>query len=129
MKFLLVIATAIAISGCSIFGARFDSNEYASFVHLHTEAAVAIDNCNNPDALRANIDSMVEEITFLYTYTKHLPNNSNTFNIATILRANINELDQAYTDGTKSETYCHFKLKLMTQHLDRALEAVAVKGR
>ena len=129
MKNILLITAIILISGCSLFGARFDNNEYESFVRLHTEITFAAENCNNPDVLRTNIYDIVKEVEFLYTYTKHLPNNNNTFNIVTILRSNIKELDKAYTDGSKSETYCRAKLSILEQHLERSISTVATKGR
>lgn len=129
MKFLLVLATAVILSGCSIFGARYDNNEYASFVHLRIIAASAMEYCGDPETLSYHIKKLDNRAEFLYHYTKHLPKNNDTFDIATILRSNVNELDEAYTDGTASETYCRFKMELMIQHIDRALEAVAVKGR
>lgn len=128
MKILIVVTMTVALSGCGIFGARYDTNEYSTFVQLHTLAKDAQKSCGNPDELRPKISALVTRADFLHTYTRYLPDNEETFEIATILQANIHELEKAFTDGTKSETYCRVKLDILNVSLERALQAVAVKG-
>ena len=127
LRTLFLTIALITISGCSVFGARFDNNEYASFTRLYVQADNAIQYCADPDALRVKIDIISQEAEFLYLYTKHLPKNNETHAIAKILRGNIKELKQAYTNGVKSEGYCRIKLTILTQHVERALAAVGVK--
>lgn len=127
LRTLILTIALITISGCSVFGAKFDNNEYASFTRLFVQADNAIQYCDDPDALRVKIDIIAQETEFLYLYTKHLPKNNETHTIAKILRGNVNELKQAYANGARSETYCRIKLTILTQHVERALAAVGAK--
>ena len=127
IRILLIATVLVMLSGCGIFGAPFDNNEYAAYARLHAQTTIATEHCTNFDALRSDIDDMSEEVEFLHVYTKHLSYNDESYNIALLLRQNVKELKAAYTTQNKSKTYCIYKLKLLSQQIDRALEAVSAK--
>jgi len=127
MQKIITLIAVILLSGCSMFGATFDNNEYASFARLQTQSHFAINSCTTPDKLRLHINSMVEEVEFLHIYTKHLSRNDETHKIVTFIRANIIELRNGYAKGTKSAKYCEIKLNTLSQSIQRAMEAVATK--
>ena len=128
MQKIITLIAVILLSGCSMFGATFDNNEYASFARLQTQSHFAINSCTTPDELRLHINSMVEEVEFLHIYTKHLPRNNETHKIVTLIRANITELKNGYAKGKKSTIYCKIKLNTLSQSIQRAMEAVAIKA-
>jgi len=129
MRILLITTVLIALSGCSLFGAHFDNNEYASLARLHLEADTALQSCAEPDTFADDLDGLKHEAKFLYTYSKHLPDNEQSVTIAKILLANVTELDKRFASGTMSDTYCTFKVNFLIQQINRALQAEASKVR
>jgi len=127
MQKIITLIAVILLSGCTLFGATFDNNEYASFARLQTQSHFAINSCPTPSDLRLHIDDMVKEVEFLHIYTKHLPRNTETHNIVTLIRANVIELRNGYAKGDKSIKYCEIKLNTLSQSIQRAMEAVATK--
>jgi hypothetical protein len=112
-----------------LFGAQFDNNEYASLARLHLEADTALQSCDDPLTFANDLDGLKYEAKFLYTYSKHLPDNVQSVTIAKILLQNVDELDTRFAGGKMSETYCTFKVNFLIQQINRALQAEASKVR
>jgi hypothetical protein len=129
MRNFIIITAFVLLSGCSLFGAKFDNNEYASFIRLETQTLATINKCDTPDDVRASLNSMVNEVGFLYTYTKHLPKNEETHQIVKVLQANIDEMKSRYDKSNPSTAYCKIKLTTLSKSTERALKAITSKVR
>ena len=81
LRTLLIATVLVTLSGCGIFGASFDNNEYAGYARLHAQTTVAVGHCTDFDMLRSDIDRMSEQVEFLHVYTKHLTDNDESYNI------------------------------------------------
>ena len=127
LRILLIVSVLVTIAGCGVFGAKFDNNEYAAYARLQSQTTIAQDHCGDFDELRLDINKMNEQVEFLHVYTKHLDSNAESYNIALILRRNVKELKTAYDGQNKSEAYCTFKLRLLSEAIENALEAVTTK--
>lgn len=130
-KFLTItmVAAVIFISGCSLTPSRYDTNEYASLVRVEVMAREGKEICSDSNAVRSHLDKMKRESEFLFTFTRYLPNNSLTHQIAFELRANIIKMNTRYQATDPSVAYCKGKFLIMTKQAQRALESVGAKVR
>ena len=124
---ILIITLALFLSSCT-FLAKYDNNEYASFAHIAVMSETASAYCGDPLFLTKGLQDIQLESHFLKIYTKYLPNNDDTHNIAAIIDTTVNEMVTRYNgEGTPSQTYCKAKLKIIQLEAHRALEAVGKK--
>lgn len=109
--------------------AQYDNNEYELLARLETSITLINENCNDPEYVKGEIDRLEYDARLLETYTFHIPRNTETFEIAKILREDVAEMKEQYDSGRASVTYCDIKTKLIKEKLDTALDVVAEKPR
>lgn len=117
-----------------MIGAEFNPVEYLLFAQIEATARVAQAYCGSVDELLPRLQKIEEITEVLVTHAAYLPNNTETTEIARILRNNIQEFLARYNieadrQAYPSETYCERKLELYIKGIRRALEAVGQKVR
>ena len=127
---ILISIFVVFITGCtSLLPADYDNNEYAGFAQLEALARTAYPVCNDPDKVRPIVGEMKAAAEYLYTYTRYLPGNEETNEVADIIRENITEMRNRYNKQNPSKTYCELKLRTLVASTQRALIAVGKKIR
>ena len=116
---------AVMLVGCTSFGAVKDATEYERYVIVTLVASQTIDYCGTPDA-GSYIRQLQNEVNFLELYTKHIPNNKESHEIAAILQDQVGELVGRNAAGM-SKMYCVQKLNIIRQGSERAMDAVIQK--
>jgi hypothetical protein len=112
--------------GCaSPFGAIKDINEYQQFVSVAYISTEGGQYCGKPDA-SDYINQIVATTKFLEIYTKYIPDNDDTHNIAVILKDQAVDLLNHQKQGM-SEVFCKEKLYIITTEAERSLQAIAQK--
>jgi len=129
MKKLTLLFSVILLSGCGIFTASFDNNEYQSFARMESQMRIAERDCNDANTVRTHLKEITKEVEFLITYTKYIPDNEGTHKISNIVRDTIEEMNMRYYTSDPSEGYCKAKFNIMQKHLQRSLESVGNKVR
>ena len=124
-----ILAATILLGGCSTISdivnhPTFDNNEYAAVVNLRQLASHS-EKC--ADATRAGYTfSVLEQADWLMYYTQYLPNNTDSYKMATIIQGEANTL--VSHAATSSENYCVSKMKNMEQQIILIQQSLATKG-
>jgi hypothetical protein len=125
MKKLFAISVlALTLSGCAV--PKFDNIEYNHFVELTTWTQRARTWCGEPLAMVAISDELVHRARNIEIYTSYRPARGELKETATLVRANLEELQKAYTSksGQPSTAYCLGKLTIVENSLKRALPVI-----
>ena len=111
--------------GCAT--AKFDSNEYDSFSQVEALSRVAVEHCNNFEMESVFVEALRIDMEHLVSYTKYLPHDKDTHNIAIVLKDQMVEMEKRYKADTPSEYYCQSKLKIFNDGVNRAMKAMIKK--
>jgi hypothetical protein len=112
--------------GCATpFGAIKDNTEYQQFISIVYLSTEGVQYCGKPDA-GEYINQLGATTRFLEIYTKYIPDNDDTHNIAVILKDQVVDLLTHQKQGM-SEVYCKEKLYIITTEAERSLQAIAQK--
>lgn len=129
MKNLIILSAILLLSGCTLFGAKFDNNEMASVARIAVESKLAAETCSDTLSTVRAIRSLKKEAMFFETYTKHLPDNNESHKIAIIINETILEMEERYKTSDPSIGYCKIKLLIIKKQAIRTLESVGDKVR
>ncbi len=126
MKKLLISGLLVTLlAGCGSFGALLDTNEYERYTIITYTAEQAVPYCGT-DQVEPFIKQLQTETGFVELYTKHMPYNEDSHQIALILQSQATDLYAHYKKGM-STVYCQQKLGIIKQGSERAMEAVIQK--
>lgn len=130
MKLITTIAAIVLLSGCAaLFPQKFDSNQYSMFVRVQVAAEQMAVACSGdyPEVLINNmlvLDSTTRQLT---VFSKYLPDNSETYETATILQQDVVEMLERYGDPEQEQpsvAYCELKANGIADKAERWLEAL-----
>jgi len=128
MKKLTFALIVVLLSGCSMIAPKYDNNEYKLLVSLEVDSRLLVKDCSDPQLVQHRLKHMVNTSELFFTYTFYIPHNDDTYEMAKILRTNINELKERYSqESPPSKFYCGIKSKILIESTQRALEAVGSK--
>lgn len=130
MKIFSSIALSLALlSGCTVLGARYDSNEYLAFANIAFVAQSAKANCGaEPPELQKFAEQIKDYSSFAVVFTKHEPYNQETYAMAQEIESLSVEFKRASKDKM-TEGYCKIKLDTIQHVAEVAMEASASKRR
>lgn len=116
------------ISGCSMFGGVYDTNEYASFTNLAFLADQTRQSCGQKEKVEYLVLQMKHASQYAVLFTKHQPNNNELHKISKELNSLTEELYQASLKSM-SETYCNVKTQTIQEMAEVAMKASSSKRR
>lgn len=132
MKKLLLattLAILLGISGCSLFPQQYDNNEYELLARLDTSVSIISERCDDPSKVQAMLDTLEYDARLLHTYTFYIPQNTEVFGVADILKNDVAEFKAQYFKNAATPTYCKLKSRLLRKKIQTTLEVVAQKPR
>lgn len=115
----------MVLSGCAPFGALKDNTEYQQFVSIVYISTEGAQYCGKPD-VNEYINQLGATTGFLEVYTKYIPDNEETHNIAVILKGQAGDLMSHQKQGM-SDFFCKEKLYIITTEAERSLKAITQK--
>lgn len=133
-KILIALFLALTLSSCALDSLspppKFDSNEYSAFVKFEIYTEVVKADCDSSDRVRGDFKTLLMESLYLKQYTKYLPNNKESAEIAEIIFRDVVEMVKRYErEEDPSKAYCEGKMTLLQDAITRALRAEASKVR
>jgi hypothetical protein len=138
MKKLLLLISAVALTGCSTltsvydayFMAKFDTNEYSLINQVKTKAIFAQDSCYNLPIIKEKINDLFATTTEFRNFTFHIPHNEDATNMAGRLVALVNETREHYhKNNYVSPLYCKVKLQQIASSADQIQSMIGSKPR
>lgn len=129
MKKLILLIGASFVTGCAGLTPIYDNNEYQLLAELETSVRLTQKNCSNANVVTNQLPSMVRDAEVLYTYTFYIPNNTEVYKIAKILRDDIREFETQYKNNQATPTYCKLKTNVFLDKVRDTLSTVARKRR
>lgn len=124
----MVLIGILLLTGCSLTPV-YDNNEYELLARLETSVRLAQEKCSNPNSIRNMLSYMVRDSEVLHTYTFYIPNNTEVYKVATILRDDIREFEKQYNNNEATPTYCKLKTGVFLDKVRDTLSTVARKRR
>jgi hypothetical protein len=127
MKNIVTLGIIFGLSGCSVLGAKYDTNEYAAFTNIAYSAALSNRSCNDPSTQSSQIERLKGSSFFAVLYTEYQPNNEETYKIAQDIDLMVDQLSTLSKTGKMSETYCQLKTTDIQQAAETAMKTTAYK--
>jgi hypothetical protein len=118
MKKLILIVTLL-LSGCSLWMADYDNNEYALVNRLRTEAILG-------DCSKESVKSMYFTSLELKNFSEYIPRNQATIDLTNKLNIIVEEL---YKRENPSAVYCKAKLNTISKSAEEIQRVVGSKPR
>lgn len=125
MKKLLILAV-VALSGCSLMPAKFDSALYDHVVALSVDADLAQSKCGTPD-MRAAVSALNRESKLAVMYSTYTAKDVHDSIVATDKA--VTEMEAVYAVGTPSNGYCTIKLGVIGLDAEIILTGLGGKSR
>jgi hypothetical protein len=113
MKKLLAVVALLSLNGCAVWDAYFmtgfDNQEYMLVTQIRTDAQVYKNQCDNPALAPVNAQAMAFKTRLFQNYSEQIPKNDNGKRASEGLNEIAQGLNQSYTKGTPSVTFCRLK--------------------
>lgn len=130
LKNTLAISTLVFLTACAV---KFDPVEYGRMVDINYTVQRAIQNdvCKDPKQAQYTAELIDDDATWLMIYTRHIPGNTNTANMATELKNTTSEFAKRYQTATTSPSkiYCDLKLKNLATQIEIIQQTNARRAR
>jgi len=126
---IAAIALTLGLVGCSLLPPEYDNNEYELLARLETTVLMINENCEDTAFVVERIPGLEYDARVLHTYTFYIPQNTDVYGIAEILKDDVLQFKAQYDKGEGNKVYCDLKTKLFLQKVRAAMEAVAQKPR
>ena len=125
MKKLLISCIAIlSLSGCALWMASYDSNEYLLVTKVRTIAETT--NCDNPLNTAGNIETMYINAKEFKNFAQYIPRNQATIDLSNNLFILVDEL---HKKESFSPAYCKIKLNIISKSAEQIQQVVGSKPR
>lgn len=113
MKKLIAVLAVTLLNGCAVWDAYFmtgfDNQEYMLVTQIRTDAQVYKNQCDNPALAPVNAQTIALKTRLFQNYSEQIPKNDNGKKASESLNEIAQGLNQAYTKGTVSITFCRLK--------------------
>lgn len=119
MNLIRILFLSLLLSGCALFVANYDSNEYALVNKIRTLA-------ERQDCSKKNINEIKELSIEFKNFTEFQPDNEITFNMAGNLNILVNELA---SKKSVSIYYCESKMSIIANSAKTIQSAIGNKPR
>lgn len=128
MKRLLILGCLI-LTGCGVFQAPFDNNEYSYINQLYTLSDYYKLDCSNTTKTLNNFEQLSLISITLVNYSQDLPDNENTIKAVTALNTVVQTTKQQMSTGNHSQRFCELELDNIKHAAGTVKSAVATRGR
>ena len=125
----LAVLALVAVTGCSIVGPVYDTNEYAAFVQVAHLSDVGSSSCATASGARDVAKSIFDSAKYAEIYSRHQPYDNNVNTMAQIIVKMSNEFLVRASSTNMSEQYCKFKLQAIERMSENVMQAVSEKRR
>lgn len=134
MKYLLIIATLLFLTGCStvnsFFVAKYDTNEYELVNWIRTSAELSVESCDNMYLSKENYVALYRSSIEFKNFTQYLRRNQDTYALATNLHQLIDEGVNMYAnDNEVSQTFCELNLAQIIESAETIQRVLGDKPR
>jgi hypothetical protein len=119
MKRILAVCAILALNGCALIMANFDSTEYQYVVHVRTLA-----ESKKCDA--DTINALYNEARELKNYSQYIPHNDAQNKLNSDLFTIVDEL---HNKQNPSPVYCEAKLNIVAKSAERIQQVTGTKPR
>jgi hypothetical protein len=113
MKRIFLVAFALSLTSCAVWDAYFmapyDANEYMLITEIRTNAIQYRRQCDNPVLSPVNAQAMANRTELYEKYEEQIPRNDNGYKAARALNEITQGLNNAYSKGSVSPTFCRLK--------------------
>lgn len=129
-KILLTLLLTFTLSACALYPQKFDNNEYSMLVNFVVATEQLRENCKGDgEVVKGLLPGLQRNSRALELYTQYTPRNEEVFNVARILRGDVQEFAAHYKRKGHNKAYCEIKTDLMLKKAKRILEAAGKKPR
>lgn len=119
----------LGLVGCSLIPPQYDNNEYEILARLETNVVMINERCDDTAFVESRIPDLEFDARLLHTYTFYIPQNTDVFGIAEILKDDVLQFKAQYVKGKGNKVYCTLKTKIFLQKVRDTLDAVGKKPR
>jgi len=113
MKKLLAIVAILSLNGCALWDAYmmapYDANEYMLITEIRATAGQYRKQCDNPLLAPVNAQTIAAKTDLYEKYEEQIPRNANGYRAAQALNEIAQGLNNQYSKGTVSATFCRLK--------------------
>jgi hypothetical protein len=124
MKRIITILFLLQLSGCALWMASYDSNEYLLVTKIRTVAENT--NCGNPINTASNIETMYIDASQFKNFAQYIPRNQATIDLSNNLYVLVDEL---HKKENLSPAYCKIKLNIISKSAEQIQQVVGSKPR
>lgn len=137
MKKIIYISLLVMLSGCASIQnmydaynmAKFDVNEYQYIARIRTHAQLGGPLCGTPE-VKEHIKYIATVSQEYENYAELLPNNQNSFKLATTLTEITDEFAKRYQSGAvPSVVYCKAKFMAIERSSENIQKVIGAKPR
>lgn len=124
MKIISTIIAAIVLSGCALIPAPFDATLYSNVIVLSSSVDNAVADCGTP-GMASQAEMLNYQSKVIVKYTQYTAQDIHPA-IVLVDKA-IGEMNDVYSKGTPSTTYCKLKLQIIDADLQLILTGLGGK--
>jgi hypothetical protein len=133
MKYISVILSAVALSGCAVVDAylmtHYDPNEYKTITEIRAEAQQFKNQCDDAVASQTNAVKVATDTQYFVLYSEHIPRNDNMIAASKDLHDIAQGLADQYSKAKVSPAFCKIKFTSIETSADRMQTVIAGRPR
>jgi len=133
MKYISVILSAVALSGCAVVDAylmtHYDPNEYKTITEIRAEAQQFKNQCDDAVASQINAVKVATDTQYFVLYSEHIPRNDNMIAASKDLHDIAQGLADQYSKAKVSPAFCKIKFTSIETSADRMQTVIAGRPR
>jgi len=125
----IALSILMVLSGCSIVGPTYDTNEYAAFASIAYIAEISQPQCENNATFDQTAQAVFSTSKYAEVFTRHQKYNDGMHSIAELIVKHTQELVTASRTDKMTVQYCKFKLESIQRMAEEAMSATISKRR
>jgi len=133
MKYISVILSAVALSGCALVDAylmtHYDPNEYKTITEIRAKAQQFKNQCDDAIISQINAVKVATDTQYFVLYSEHIPRNDNMIAASKDLHDIAQGLADQYSKAKVSPAFCKIKFTSIETSADRMQTVIAGRPR